>query len=184
MKLAPIVAELRRRCPSFEQRVYGSVEFSSIEATTNLAMPCAFVLPLGESTGERYSQNEYRQPVEQSVGVVVFVQATTDRTGLDAYDFVEGIKAEILKAIVGWEANCEHDELEYDGMSILEFNRARLAVQMEFTWPYDIVDEETRHGVDIASLPDLTEVALNVDLMAPDGRNEAKALFNLNGGKS
>ena len=184
MKLAPIVAELRRRCPSFEQRVYGSVEFSSIETATNLAMPCAFVLPLGESTGERDSGNEYRQSVEQSVGVVVFVANSPDRTGFDAYDGVEDIKAEILKAIVGWEANDESDEIEYDGMSILEFNRARLAVQMEFTWPYDIVDPETRHGVDLASLPDLMEVGVKVDFLAPDGNLEAEALFKLEGGKS
>ena len=183
MKLAPVVAELRRRCPSFERRIYGSVEFAKIETASNMSFPCAFVLPLGENAEGRLSDVEYRQPIEQTIGVVIYVATSKDRTGMDSFDFVEDLKKEIHLAMTGWCADDETNEIQYEGLSVLDFNRACLAVQLEFSVTYDIVDEETRHGVDIASLPDLTEIALDVDLMEPDGQKEARALFNLTGGK-
>ena len=181
MKLAPIVAEIRRHCPSFEGRVYGSVEFADIESLTNLPMPCSFVLPLGESTSEPIFSTDYMQDVEQSFGVVVFVKNSRDRTGMDAYDSLEEIKAEIHRVLTGWVPNEDSDPVVYDGSSVLDVNRERLAVQFEFTLPYAIRDEDTRHGVDISTLPDLELVDVKVDQMVPDGSVEAEALLKLGG---
>lgn len=179
MKLSPVITELRRRCPLFEQRVYGAAEFASIEPSTALKMPCAFVLPLGDTAGEVIFQTDYRQSIEQSIGIAIFVPTGTDETGLIAYDKVEDIKSEVFRAIAGWCPTDDVDELIYEGSSVLDMNRSRLCVQLEFKVAYDIVDDETRHGVDISSLPDLKAVHIDVDFVKPDGRLEASATINL-----
>lgn len=183
MKLGPIVNALRLKCPTFEQRVAGAAEFSQIEPTTNLAMPCAFVVPLGESTEEATLQTDYRQTVEQSFGVIVYVSSKTDERGLIAYDLVEEIKEEVIRAIAGWEPIERADGITYSGLTVLSLTSAWLCVQLEFSILYDIVDTQTRHGIDLSELPDLELVHVDVDLMFPDGVIEAKANFKLNGDK-
>ena len=166
MKLSPVIAELRRRCPTFSKRVYGAAEFVAIDTSTVMQMPCAFVLPLGESAEQFQLNTNYRQGVEQSFGVVVYVANAADEVGLVAYDKVEEIKDELMRAIAGWCPTDDVDEVIYEGASILDLNRARLAVQFEFNVSYDIVDSETRHGVDLSELPDLQGV--NIDLTDVD----------------
>ena len=180
MKLAPIVAELRAKCVSFSSRVHASVEFADIKERTAMSLPCAFVLPISETADEPTFADgtQYRQHVEQSFGVAVFVKPErADRTGLDAFDLVEELKSEVFRALVGWSPDDDHDAITYEGMSILEFNRAFLAVQLEFAVTYDVTDEDTRHGVDLASLPPFDGVDLDVDAETV----QAKAIFNVNG---
>ncbi len=177
MKLSPVIAELRRRCPVFAKRVYGAAEFAAIDASTVLQMPCAYVLPLGESADAFRLDTDYRQGVEQSFGVVVYVKTGADEAGLMAYDKVEEIKDELMRAIAGWCPTEDVDEVIYEGASILDLNRARLAVQFEFNVSYDIVDSETRHGVDLSALPDLQGV--NIDLTSADGDVRASVSLSM-----
>ena len=180
MKLGPVIAEIRRRCPIFERRVYGAAEFAAIDASTNLAVPCAYVLPLGETAEDIDLHTDYRQTVEQSFGVCVYVSTgMSDETGVSAYDAVENIKSEVLRAVAGWCPTDDVNEVIYQGASVLDLSRARLCVQLEFAVTYDIVDDETRHGVDLSELPDLDHVHMDVDLMKPDGRLEATVDIHL-----
>ena len=179
MKLAPVIAELRRRCPSFEKRVYGSAQFAAIDESTVMAMPSAYVVPLGESVEEAPMSTGYSQNAEQSLGVIVYTSSKEDETGRDAFDKAEDIKAEILKAICGWCPSDEADELAYDGSTVLGLNRARLAVQYEFTLPYRITDDETRNGVNLSELPDLEGIDMTVDQAVPDGIDPVKVTINL-----
>lgn len=177
MKLSPVIAELRRRCPTFSKRVYGAAEFAAIDASTVMQMPCAYVLPLGESAEPFQLNTNYRQWVEQSFGVVVYVTTGANETGLEAYDNAEEIKLEVLKAIAGWCPTDDVNEVIYEGTSILDLSRARLAVQLEFNVSYDIVDSETRHGVDLSELPDLQGV--NIDLTSADGDVKASVSLSM-----
>lgn len=181
MKLSPVITALRARCPSLQRRVGGAAEFASIEQNTALAMPCAFVVPLGESaesfpTGRM--EMDYRQQIQQNIAVILFVDTSSQRRGQDAYDAVEDLKFEVLKAIAGSDTP-DTDAMVYDGMSILDMNKARLAIQMEFYVTYDIVDEQTAHGVDLANLPDFEGMDVTVDQIIPDGKDTVKFLVNL-----
>lgn len=178
MKLSLLIAELRRRCPTFEGRVYGAAEWAA-QDKINMAIPSAFVLPLGETAEMLDMSTDYRQRVEQAFGVALLVSTDlSDPTGVRAFDVAEDLKAEVFRAILGWEAD-ETAPITYEGSSVLELNRAFLCVQLEFVVVYDIVDEETRHGVSIEELPDFAGVDVDVDTMTPDGKTEASMKINL-----
>lgn len=178
MKLSTIITELRRRCPSFEKRVYGVAEWAAREKV-NLPMPSAYVLPLGESADLVSMTTDYRQHVEQSFGVAVLISTKLDDpTGLQAFDKSEDVKAEIFRAIVGWETD-ETDAVIYEGSTVLELNRAFLCVQFEFSVSYDITDADTRHGAMLDELTPFDGVDMDVDLMKPDGSIDAKVTINL-----
>lgn len=179
MKLGPIINALRLKCPSFESRVAGAAEFSKIDDSTVMNLPCAFVVPLGETAEQPINQTDYRQTVEQNFSVIVYVSTETDERGLIAYDRIEELKLEVMKAICGWEPIDNADPISYAGASILSLNKARLCVQLEFSILYDIVDNETRHGVDLGELPNLEMVHVDVDLMFPDGLIEAQTDIKL-----
>lgn len=180
MKLGPIIAELRSWASSFQSRVYGAAEFSVIDSTTDLQMPCAFVLPLGETVTVSDTLNGiYQQAVEQSFGVAVYVSTANDEQGVIAFDRIEELKAEVLAAIAGWAPDEISEWVTYEGSSVLDLNRARLCVQFEFNVAYPIEDHQTRHWRDLEGLGPLKGVDVDVDLMPVDGVIEAKAKFEL-----
>lgn len=180
MKLAPVIAELRKRCAGFEGRVSGAGEYAKIEQTTVLAYPCAFVVPLGDTAGEssiRYG-TDYRQTITQSFGVVIFVGTDGQLRGQDAYDKAEDLRTEVFRALAG-ASTAETNEIEYDGMAVLDLNPARIAVQLEFTVTFDIVDEETAHGRELEALGPFEGINLTVDQVVPDGIDVVKATIDL-----
>lgn len=186
MKLSPIIAALRAKCPTLARRVYGTAEFSSVEASTDIPMPCAYVIPLGESAEELYMGTDYKQMVEQTFGVVLCISVDGDPTGVDAFDRADALKFEIVRAIAGAcvgesaeGVGDDTDEIIYDGMSVLDMSKARLAVQVEFVVRYTIVDAMTAHGVELAALPDFDGMDVTIDPMVPDGMNQAKVTINL-----
>ena len=185
MKLSPIIAALRKKCPSFERRVYGTAEFSSVESTTDLPMPCAYVIPLGESGEEIAMGTDYRQTIEQNFGVVICVSVGSDRTGTETFDQIEAMKYEVIKAIAGArmpesapDFGDDTDEIIYDGLSILDVNKARIAAQLEFIVRYQIIDEQTAHGRELAMLTPFEGMDVDIDQIAPDGINKTKFSIN------
>ena len=180
MKLGLIISELRSWAKSFDERVYGAAEFSVIDSSTEIKMPCAFVLPLGETVTDSDINNTlYQQRVEQSFGVAVYVSTANDEQGVIAYDRIEELKAEVLAAIAGWAPDEMSEWIAYEGSSILDLNRARLCVQLEFTVAYPIEDVQTRHWRDLEGLGPLTGINVDVDLIPNDGVIEAKAKYEL-----
>ena len=185
MKLSPIIAALRKECPSLERRVYGTAEFSSVESTTDLPMPCAYVIPLGESGEEMSMGTEYRQIIEQTFGIVMCVAVGSDQTGTEAFDRVETMKYEVIKAIAGArmpesepDLRDDTDEIVYDGLTILDVNKARIAVQLEFIVRYQIIDEQTAHGRELAMLTPFDGMDVDVDQIVPDGLDKTKFSIN------
>ncbi|EII4258517.1 hypothetical protein LHL99_004573, partial [Salmonella enterica] len=53
MKLTPIIAALRARCPLFENRVGGAAQFKAIPEAGKLRLPAAYVVPAEDVTGEQ-----------------------------------------------------------------------------------------------------------------------------------
>lgn len=178
MKLRNIVAALRERCPSFENRVGGAAEWTYVSPSTASKMPSAFVVPLSESAGEQGSPNGYRQTVENSFAVLVLVTMDGEQ-GQIAVDAADDLRAEIFRAVLGWTPYDDAGRIEFGGSSVLELRRDRLVIQLEFSFEtyLDRTDVwiETRDN----ALPDLKRLHIDVDFIdpsdvrdAPDGKIE------------
>lgn len=178
MKLATVISALRANCPSFENRVGGAAEYAAIDVT-NLPMPCAFVLPVTE-IGEDMDvmQTDYRQRVKQTFGVVVLVSTVDQERGQDAFDAIEDLKKEIFKAILGTSTS-ETDEIVYEGYSQPDLTRARLALQINFSVSYDVVDSDTGHGRELSDLPDFDGIDSKIDPAPADWIDAVSFKVNL-----
>lgn len=53
MKLTPVIAALRARCPYFENRVAGAAQFKNLPEVGKLRLPAAYVVP-GEEIGRAH----------------------------------------------------------------------------------------------------------------------------------
>lgn len=67
MRLDPIIAALRRRCPSFENRFAGAAEWAGLTEDEAPALPAAYVVPLAEDAGGNESRVGYLQTVTNTL---------------------------------------------------------------------------------------------------------------------
>lgn len=81
MKLTPIIAALRARCPLFENRVGGAAQFKAIPEAGKLRLPAAYVVPSEDVTGEQKSQTDYWQDLTEGFSVIVVLSNERDEKG-------------------------------------------------------------------------------------------------------
>ncbi|KFK95023.1 MULTISPECIES: hypothetical protein [unclassified Serratia (in: enterobacteria)] len=180
MRLSLIIAALRLRCPSFEGRVSGAAEYKPIPDNAKMKLPSAWVIPLDDNVGEQRSQTDYWQELTEGFAVIVVMDNTADQRGqAAAFDVVHDIRAELWKALLGWEME-GYDPLQYDGGNLLDMNRAHLYYQFDFSAKTDIAAEDTQHWEDLQQLEDLALVITDVDFMKPDGDIEHTLRIPLN----
>ncbi|WP_227727037.1 phage tail terminator protein [Yersinia proxima] len=181
MKLSLVIAALRLRCPSFEERVSGAAEYKPILETSNMKLPSAWVIPLDDNVGEQKSQTDYWQDLTDGFAVIVVLDNTPDQRGQKAaFDAVDNIRAELFKALLGWEPESCYDPIQYDGGSLLDMNRAHLYYQYDFSAIRDITAEDTHQWDDLQQLAELERIMVDVDFMTPDGSIEHKLNIPLN----
>ena len=166
MDLTPIVAAVRQRCPSFADRVAGAAEYTAAQASTALALPYAFVIPLDDTAGESMSENTLRQPLTDAFAVVVAVSNVADPRGQAGTAAVEALRRELWSALLGWQPGPEYDAVRYQGGSLQALDRARLWYQFEFEAETAIGPEDGWQG-DIDALPHLDQVVISVDVIDP-----------------
>lgn len=89
MRLTPVIAALRARCPRFENRVGGAAQFKAIPDAGKLKLPAAYVVPSEDVTGEQKSQTDYWQDLTEGFSVIVVLSNERDEKGQWAsYDAV------------------------------------------------------------------------------------------------
>ncbi len=81
MKLTPVIAALRARCPYFENRVAGAAQFKNLPEVGKLKLPAAYVVPGDDSPGENKSQTDYWQELKEGFSVVVILSNGRDERG-------------------------------------------------------------------------------------------------------
>lgn len=168
MKLTPIVAALRDRCPRFENRVGGAAQFKAIPEAGKMKLPAAYVVPADDVTGEQQSQTDYWQEVTEGFSVIVVLSNERDEKGQWAsYDAVHDVRAEIWKALLGWEPDPEAYEIKYAGGTLLDLNRYELYYQFDFTVRFDIGEADTRQQDDLDALEELKTLSIDVDFIEP-----------------
>lgn len=153
MKISPIIEALRQRCPTFAGRVAGASEFKPLPETAKMDVPAAYVIPLDDDPDEQRSQTDYWQTVTDAFAVVVLLANTADERGQRAVDQVDDIRAELWKALLGWQPTPDYNGITYEGGSLLDMDRARLYYQFEFSASFEIQEEATRQWDDLEQLP-------------------------------
>ncbi len=103
MKLTPIIAALRARCPLFENRVGGAAQFKAIPEAGKLRLPAAYVVPSEDVTGEQKSQTDYWQDLTEGFSVIVVLSNERDEKGQWAsYDAVHDVTSGSLSGKRCW----------------------------------------------------------------------------------
>ncbi len=147
MRLSPIVVRLRATTTRFGNRIAGSAELETAMNGT-LMGECAFVVPLGEFADPSKYSGGINQKITERFGVIVALQNDTtakDKLGLTAYDLLDSVRAQIFKAILGWEMPGTETPISYGGARLITLNRGYLWYQYEFVFDTRVGDAD---GID------------------------------------
>jgi hypothetical protein len=168
MNLATVIGQIKAYVPALSGRVSGAANFSAgLESTVNLDLPAAFVLRLTDDADANDLQPGLNQMVTERVGVVVefdnTVGADADRrTGFAGVNQVDDMRGALWGALLTWlPPELQGRALQgfsYGGGQILDFDRARLFWQYEFTVLTTVTDAD---GFQLRGDP-LTDVQANL----------------------
>lgn len=194
MKLNLLIQALRQRCPSFSNRVAGAAEFKRLPENSTLPVPAAFVIPLDDEPEINRSQTGYRQIIRDVFAVVVVLSNVADERGQAAGTALHDIRAELFRALLGWNPEPEYDSIEYEGGQLLGMDRSRLFYQFEFGADFEIGSDdvgtpETWQTLELAALGGFEEAKIDIDCIdpadpnlqspGPDGRIEASFVVDV-----
>ena len=184
MKLTPVIAALRARCPVFENRVAGAAQFKDLPEVGKMKLPSAYVVPGDDSPGEQKSQTDYWQTLREGFSVIVFVSNGRDERGQFAsFDVVHEIHQMLFKALLGWNPEEDGNPIVYDGGTLLDVNRHELSYQFDFVVETEINEEDTRQYDELGDLDELKTLYIDVDFIdpgnGPDGNIEHHMEFTL-----
>ena len=173
MKVSSLVAHLRAKCPSFERRISGGIDWEAIESSVKLQDLRAHVV-LGDEDAEGSEGNVVCQDVAETFEVCVeFPQARNDERGAAVGDDVDAIRAELCRALVGWQPEPHYDPIQYLGRELLLINRAKAVYRFQFLTGYQLgrnsVDQppETWQELEADGLPALEGIDIAVDFIDP-----------------
>lgn len=168
MKLTPVIAALRARCPYFENRVAGAAQFKNLPEVGKLRLPAAYVVPGDDSPGENKSQTDYWQELKEGFSVVVILSNGRDERGQFAsYDVVDDVRQMLFKALLGWNPEACGNPITYDGGTLLDLNRHELIYQFDFSVISELTEDDTRQQDELNSLDELRTLAIDVDYFDP-----------------
>ncbi|HFR3119758.1 phage tail terminator protein [Klebsiella pneumoniae] len=184
MKLTPVIAALRARCPVFENRVAGAAQFKDLPEVGKMKLPSAYVVPGDDSPGEQKSQTDYWQTLREGFSVIVFVSNGRDERGQFAsFDVVHEIRQMLFKALLGWNPEEDGNPIVYDGGTLLDVNRHELSYQFDFVVETEINEEDTRQYDELGDLDEFKTLSIDVDFIdpgnGPDGNIEHHTEFTL-----
>jgi hypothetical protein len=165
MIVETFIAQLRANAPLFGGRIAGAAEFYAglKNYTTSLALPAAYVLPLGQDAdANQAAGGDLIQIVHKSIGVAVELDAQTDRRGqapVMQFDAIETqLFASVLNMILRDHCPRMSRGVYFQGARYLDLDRARLFYQWEFGLDWQI---GTQDGVQPQSIP---LAAIEVDI--------------------
>ena len=177
MKLVPIIAALRARCPECQNRVAGAAQFKDLPEVGKMKLPAAYVVPGDDSPGEQKSQTDYWQDLTEGFSVIVFVSNGRDERGQFAsYDVVHDVRQSLFKALLGWNPEECGNPITYAGGTLLDVNRHELSYQFDFAVLNELSENDTRQQDELNDLDDFKTLAIDVDFIdpghGPDGKPE------------
>jgi len=195
MKLTPLVSQVRTWCPVFAGRVAGALDWDPTADSAKLPVPSAYVIMTGDDADDAPLGNVIRQDIRDEFDVCV-VLAQADERGQTAADTLHDVRAELWRALVGYQPSPELEPIQYGGGSLVLINRDRVVYRFgffaEFQLGRNLASEpaETWQERQLDGLPTFTEVKLDLDAIdpmadrnlqypGPDGRIEVQHIIPL-----
>ena len=172
MKITPLVAQLRARCPIFETRVAGALEFTAMRESALLPAISAFVIPTGDNAGENQTQNTTRQDVTEEFDVCVLVK-TGDPRGQSSADLLHVVRAQLWLALVGWKPGGGYGPIAYRDSELVQLNRELICYYFGFSSVFamtgrdDDKNAETWQQWYLDGLPLLKRIHVDFDVIDP-----------------
>jgi hypothetical protein len=164
-----IIEHLREHCLSFQGRVAGAARFKRLDETVAMQVPSAYVIPQDETAGERMNLNDIRQPLLEVFSVIVVLSNEEDERGQSAiHNAHESIRAEIWRALLGWQPAARYQGIEYQGGSLLDLDRSRLWYQFDFAAYMEISPEEGWQEIELNDNPHFDGLTINLDGIDPE----------------
>lgn len=162
MRLGPIALKIRVHFGSIREhrignRVAGAAELASAYKGT-LLEEAAFVIQLADDARPNDMDQGVNQRITERFGVVIALKndgSDADKLGLGAYDSIHNLRAQLFKALLGWQMEGMESLVSYRGGRLLSISRAWLWYQFEFE-AYLRVDNDD--GVDMGDLADFDSV--------------------------
>lgn len=144
MDLNAAILQLRKHVPMFggdpvtgaNGRVAGAADFAqAIEDQAWMELPAAYVIPLDEDSDENPPGPGLDQHISERIGVIVELDNRADRRGQASAAMFAAIRAAVFAALLNWRIDpvAAAQGLNYGGGRLLQFDRARLFYQWEFT---------------------------------------------------
>ncbi len=191
MKLTPIIATLRARCPVFDNRVAGAAQFKNLPDTGKLRLPAAYVVPGDDNASEQRSQSDYWQTISEGFSVIIFVSNGVDERGQSAsFDVVHDIRNMLFRALLGWNPEPTGNPITYDGGTLLDVNRHELIYQFDFRVDTELTENGdegeggfiSRQRDELNDLGELETLSVEVDFIdpgtGPDGEVEHRLVLD------
>lgn len=116
MRPSLVIPRIRANCPTLANRVAGAADFTAAATADDVVVPCAFVIPGGDSVDENdIIGGGLVQEVIDRFTVIVCVSNTTNERGQDGMETIFDIRDELLAALVGWSPDADHGVVNYAG---------------------------------------------------------------------
>lgn len=135
MKLSVIIAKLKAaNIERFSGRIAGAAELEYC-LTNTFKKDTAFVVQIGERASPNEWDSGINQKLTESFAVIVAIandETMKDKTGLGAYDSLYEIRADLFKALLGWQMPNMESLVYYAGSRILDINRGYLWYEFDF----------------------------------------------------
>jgi len=160
MKIGPVVLKLRLAKTRFNNNIAGAAELSfALRGTLKEEM--AFVVQLAENASANTLDSSVNQLVTERFGVIVALNngvSDRDKTGLTAYDSLFDVRAQLWKALLGWEMEDAETLISYSGGRVIGINKAQFWYQFEFQFGtrIDTCDDGVDDGTE--DLPDFDKI--------------------------
>lgn len=165
MRITPVIEQLKARCPDFDGRVAGGLDWDPVKGSALMKLPAAYVIPTGDGADEPESQNAYVQEVRDAIDVCVVLK-NHDERGQQVADQIHLVRASLWRALVGFEPDPEWGGLLYDAGQLLLIDRDRVVYRFRFYSDYQLGSQylgestvpETWHELVLKGLPALEGV--------------------------
>jgi hypothetical protein len=132
MRPSLIIPRLLEQCPVFAGRVAGAATYARVSQEVAFPVPHAFVVPLSEAANGDVMISDLDQELNARIAIVVAVPNEDDR-GQKSVELIYDIRAQLLRALVGWQPSQDFGTVMYLGMpDEPAINRARVWAQFDF----------------------------------------------------
>lgn len=167
MNINLIIAALRQYVPEFANRVSGAADFdAAFKASGSATAPCAYVIPMHDQV-QGNDNSGLVITLTENFGVYVLLDATADLRGQGAISSVEGMRAALWNALLGWQPEAESGPIHYEGGELVSLDRARLFYRFDFSTEGTFIPDCQRLQTLTDALPNFTEMRLNIDIISP-----------------